>query len=663
MNRETATAAAGRAVHRSRPASPWPSPAADGLAAATSQDQADPAAGAAAGRPGAERQAKRGGPADARPQAPATERRNCASDPTSRPRLRHAPDVTGRRTLRHGARSAAAPRRPAPGPGHRSPAAAAAARRRPPPAPAPAAGPRAGTHPSRRPAPEQRVVSDDPRRASPLRDLRLPGRTPRRTPPWPPPSDRAEVVADVDATCSRFRADSDLTPGQPRAADAGSTSTRCWWPRSGSRATLPAHRRAGAPAAGPAPGRQLGYDRDFRAARHRADDPLRRPTPRPRRLARDRPRPRRTACASRPAPRSTSARPRRRGPPTWSRPASSTSSACRRWSASAATCGSPHPDGEPWPVAVAEHPGDVRERPTPWSDSTAGGLATSSTPVRRWTRRGAQRHHLLDPRTGRAGAEVWRTVTATGPTCVAANTASTAAVVLGDAAAGWLGEHDVTARLVAADGTRPTSAAGPPTPSGGRHDRRPVALVPQPRQRRRSLLVLLTLTVVLGVLVARRPSRPRLPRFVTQALHRNACAAGRRAARRRTSSRGRRRVRRHPLVAGVRAVRRDATSRSGWASAPVASTDRRSWSPACCGTGCAPGLAAPAPAGLADVGHRVRPRHRHGHRPARRVVAGHRRLRRRRGRRLVWRLARIARPGDPAAAVPEPDHAPRRSRR
>ena len=31
-------------------------------------------------------------------------------------------------------------------------------------------------------------------------------------------------------------------------------------------------------------------------------------------------------------------------------------------------------------------------------------------------------------------------MTATGPTCVAANTASTAAVVLGDAAPGWLGD-------------------------------------------------------------------------------------------------------------------------------------------------------------------------------------------------------------------------------
>ena len=68
--------------------------------------------------------------------------------------------------------------------------------------------------------------------------------------------------------------------------------------------------------------------------------------------------------------------------------------------------------------------------------------------------------------------EVWRTVTATGPTCVAANTASTAAVVLGADAPSWLDERGVAARLVAADGrtVRPVGglAAGRQE-RGGRH--------------------------------------------------------------------------------------------------------------------------------------------------------------------------------------------------
>ncbi|MCL2454943.1 MAG: FAD:protein FMN transferase [Micrococcales bacterium] len=108
-----------------------------------------------------------------------------------------------------------------------------------------------------------------------------------------------------------------------------------------------------------------------------------------------------------------------------------------------------HPDGTPWSVAVAERPGAA---PDALVTLDRGGMATSSTQVRRWKRAGAQRHHVLDPRTGEPAAEVWRTVTATGATCVAANTASTAAIVLGEDAPAWLAAHDVTARLVAADG-------------------------------------------------------------------------------------------------------------------------------------------------------------------------------------------------------------------
>jgi thiamine biosynthesis lipoprotein len=108
------------------------------------------------------------------------------------------------------------------------------------------------------------------------------------------------------------------------------------------------------------------------------------------------------------------------------------------------------PDGQPWSIAVSEHPGAT---PDTVVTLDRGGLATSSTQVRRWTRAGVRRHHVLDPRTGLPARELWRTVTATGATCTAANTASTAAVVLGADAPQWLADHDVTARLVALDGT------------------------------------------------------------------------------------------------------------------------------------------------------------------------------------------------------------------
>jgi thiamine biosynthesis lipoprotein len=98
----------------------------------------------------------------------------------------------------------------------------------------------------------------------------------------------------------------------------------------------------------------------------------------------------------------------------------------------------------------------VRERPADPEYVTvevSGGLATSTTLVRRWQTATGPQHHLLDPRTGRPVPGVLRSATAVGDSCVAANTASTAALVLGDAAVPWLESHDVSARLVRADGS------------------------------------------------------------------------------------------------------------------------------------------------------------------------------------------------------------------
>jgi thiamine biosynthesis lipoprotein len=103
-----------------------------------------------------------------------------------------------------------------------------------------------------------------------------------------------------------------------------------------------------------------------------------------------------------------------------------------------------------WPVQVAEHPEAVRRAPTV---AVSGGLATSSTLVRRWRHDTGEHHHLLDPRTGAPVREVFRTVTAAGRSAVAANTATTAALVLGADAPTWLAAQGVTARLVAGDGT------------------------------------------------------------------------------------------------------------------------------------------------------------------------------------------------------------------
>jgi thiamine biosynthesis lipoprotein ApbE len=83
----------------------------------------------------------------------------------------------------------------------------------------------------------------------------------------------------------------------------------------------------------------------------------------------------------------------------------------------------------------------------------SGGLATSSTSARKWRRGGSVLHHLIDPRSGLPAAGPWRTVSVAAPTCVLANTASTAAVIKGANAPGWLAARGFSARLVAHDGT------------------------------------------------------------------------------------------------------------------------------------------------------------------------------------------------------------------
>jgi thiamine biosynthesis lipoprotein len=114
-----------------------------------------------------------------------------------------------------------------------------------------------------------------------------------------------------------------------------------------------------------------------------------------------------------------------------------------------AMCGPPPADG--WVVRVTD---DHRDAGGCGQTVTVvdGGLATSSTTVRRWSRGGQNVHHIVDPRTGQPASGPWRTVSVTARSCVDANTASTAAIVRGARAVPWLGELGLPARLVADDG-------------------------------------------------------------------------------------------------------------------------------------------------------------------------------------------------------------------
>jgi thiamine biosynthesis lipoprotein len=117
-----------------------------------------------------------------------------------------------------------------------------------------------------------------------------------------------------------------------------------------------------------------------------------------------------------------------------------------------------------WRVRVQDVTGLPQDQPDGPSEVVAiqeGGLATSSTKARRWQRGGEAFHHILNPRTGLPAAPVWRTVSVAAATCVAANTASTAAVIRGEGAFAWLARLGLPARLVDASGTVYTTGGWP----------------------------------------------------------------------------------------------------------------------------------------------------------------------------------------------------------
>jgi FAD:protein FMN transferase len=105
-----------------------------------------------------------------------------------------------------------------------------------------------------------------------------------------------------------------------------------------------------------------------------------------------------------------------------------------------------------WRVGISD---DHRRPGTPQVTITLadGALATSGTAVRAWRCGADAVHHIVDPRTGDNPPPGWRTVSVTAATCVDANTAATAAIVLGAAAPQWLQAHGLPTRLVAVDGT------------------------------------------------------------------------------------------------------------------------------------------------------------------------------------------------------------------
>ena len=134
----------------------------------------------------------------------------------------------------------------------------------------------------------------------------------------------------------------------------------------------------------------------------------------------------------------------------------------------------PPPEGG-WRIGIAD---DLAPEDAPEAAALAqtivitdGGIATSSPKVRSWRRGAASLHHIIAPETGLPAQTCWRTASVAAATCVDANAASTAAVIRGERAPGWLAALHLPARLVGHDGMVRTVADWPA------EDRRPVGAI------------------------------------------------------------------------------------------------------------------------------------------------------------------------------------------
>jgi thiamine biosynthesis lipoprotein len=82
----------------------------------------------------------------------------------------------------------------------------------------------------------------------------------------------------------------------------------------------------------------------------------------------------------------------------------------------------------------------------------AGGLATSGTTSRSWSRGGRRQHHLIDSRTARPSASRWREVTVSGADCLTADVAAKAAFLLDGEGPAWLDRHGLAGRFLSRRG-------------------------------------------------------------------------------------------------------------------------------------------------------------------------------------------------------------------
>jgi thiamine biosynthesis lipoprotein len=119
-----------------------------------------------------------------------------------------------------------------------------------------------------------------------------------------------------------------------------------------------------------------------------------------------------------------------------------------------------------WPIQLSDDSAAPMDGAQETVAITSGGVATSSTAVRRWIRGGVVLHHIIDPQTALPADSCWRTASVVAASCVDANVASTAAIVMGRGAVSWLEAHHLPARLVDRKGNV-HRVSGWPEPTSG----------------------------------------------------------------------------------------------------------------------------------------------------------------------------------------------------
>ncbi len=118
-----------------------------------------------------------------------------------------------------------------------------------------------------------------------------------------------------------------------------------------------------------------------------------------------------------------------------------------------------------WTIRIADDHAAPPDGCGPLITIRDGAIATSSTSVRRWSRDGHQLHHILDPATSMPAPEVWRTVSVAAASALDANIAATTSIVRGERAIDWLATFGLPARLVRSDGLVLAVHGWPPEPT------------------------------------------------------------------------------------------------------------------------------------------------------------------------------------------------------